>query len=342
MKNIISVIMTSIMFVTSIAYATNPHYEIGYEIGDGKLYRYLSVRGKQTETIICRNNEVIANDIYIETVDSDSIVVAKDESYLVYSGAEGRDAKRQFIIYDLKRCRTLKRVTNVNAYDFFAAYSPATGSLYITWPLLDENMKLTVEYSGENLAKERKFKNIHIPRRLRHNNELLDRYKFSKDNRYILMFDSSKNDFLSIYDIADDKLLFRAVNRKDVLGDNKVKLGEFQPDIANDLILYAIDKSIGMELNLYNYKQKKGFGKIQVANKKGSVQFSSKGDKIIFSTNPDKTTWKKEIIVFDVSSGKELGKTIADEADEIIDVTDDAKNIIYKVKGHQKELELSK
>ena len=307
-------------------------------------------KGNIKKTNLCTGRiDVRKLGIYNETIDSDAYM-SPNKKFFVFQGGEGRQGRLHWFVVDIANCKVIKKI-NIeddvyHSYDYHVAFSPDSKRIIIQWSLLGKSKQykdktIVKEFSDSNYNKERTLEKIIIPGSAHDGMFFSHRYKFSYDGKYLVVLPNKLDTKLTVFDAVNDIELFGMGSTTDYFGNLKISHYELLPEINNDKLLFSFKSDLGTSLYVFNYVKKNIENKIEVS-KAGTGRFSIKGDKIIFSTPLDSSTWKKEIIVFDVSSGKELGKAFLDEAEEIIDVSDDANKIIYKVQGQQKEMKIIK
>lgn len=308
--------------------------EVRYNFYVEYLSKSEKIHGQVVRSNYCENKiNVTELGIKDYTVDDEDIYVSPNEQFFVFRGAIGRHAPPQWFLADTKECKVIKKLViddpNV-APDYDAAFSPDSKKLFVSWDIstLDgPTIILTKEFSGDGFKNERVLKNIVISSTIRTKDTWVYEYRFSPDGKYLLASDS----MIDIYRISEDEKITSFKTENFISFEGKKYYGkenEYVPYIANELLLYSFDVSAGTEMNIFDYTSKTLKKKI-VIPLKGIGIFSSNGSRIIFSTFPD-TTWKKEVIVCDTNTGSKIGKTTLDEIDEIVDVSSDDKQLIYK------------
>ncbi|MHB8883398.1 MAG: hypothetical protein ACYC69_18060 [Thermodesulfovibrionales bacterium] len=306
------------------------------------------------------------------------IYVSPDERYFIFQGSRGRHGRARVFLADRRNCSVVRELTvdEKNATNnYHAVFSPDSSVLYISWNItqpppqktnnnFDELMSayegiktiwLTKEYSGEEFNEERVLKNIVIPGRAIYQGDWIYSYKFSNDGKYLVtkaspsIVNTEKTESgagfvylgFTVLDIQKDIEVFTMDKWGDHLGKKKLYIEESMPYISAGLLLFNFEAAHGTEIIIYDYRNRELKNKIEVPVK-GTGMFSSKGNRVIFSAFPDKDMWKKAIIIFDASTGKKVGTATLDEADEIIDISADDKQLFYKRDSEEKIIDLKK
>lgn len=274
----------------------------------------------------------------------DNIYVSPNEKYFVFIGTAHRQDEARYFLANIAECKVIRELLLGKEYEsvsYAAAFSPDSKKLYISWYVtgnnsIDQQSKafwLTKEYGGEGFADEKKLMNVVIPGRILSGDEFRYPYKFSKDENAIVVAKNLKDWDLSVYDLQKDEVSFRAIKLEDYFGHKKYSKGDYVPDISDGRLLFNFETDRGVEMNVFNFRDKKIENKIEVPEK-GLGRFSSKGDSVIVSTFPDPKTMKKKALVYDRKTGKRKGSTMIDASDEVEDVSDDGKQIILKNGKH--------
>lgn len=290
--------------------------------------------------------------IYEESVDSADTYISPNQRYLVFAGAEGKQADRRWFLMDLNECRVVRELdydrSQYKSFYYSAAFSPDSTKLYMTWEVVPKKEGVeaphhfTKEYSGQEFRQERLLKKVYIPMRF---NTAGKPYRFSYDGTKLLVHKMTSQWYLNltVYDVQRDEEVFRTENIGDYFGKDVKLLGqtdenEYVPYIENDKILFNFVKGDGVEVNIFSYREKKIKNKIELS-KKGVGRFSDRGNKIMFTEYPSPKSKKKDVLVFETSTAKQLGKAILDADDEAIDISN-GKLIIQKTDGKKEQIDI--
>jgi len=361
------IVCSGLLVILSYSY-TAAAKNVRYGFNSSFFYKQETIHGRVEITRRCENKvDVIALGISDYTVSSWDIFVSPDERYFIFQGSYGRHGRMRVFLADSIYCKVIRELTLGEKYDtstfFNAAFSPDSKRLYISWNItppppdkiynnFDELMSAykgretiwqTKEYGGDGFINERILKNVTIP---------MTGSKISTDGRYlvkeitpvIVKVGNIQGVIylgLAIYDLTKDIELYKIEKREDYLGQKKYFKGENIPDISDGLLLFNFDSDGGTEIDIFDYVNKKIKNKIEISLK-GSGMFSSKGNRVIFTSFPDMETWSKEVIIYDMSTGKKLGTATLDEADEIVDVSANDKELICRRDNVEKRVELKK
>jgi hypothetical protein len=321
-------------------------YEFSPVVG---LHKMEMLHGSMQQTKFCENKiDIKLDDDMSKYIFDSEIYVSPDERLLIFQGSYGRHSDPQWFLVDIRQCKMLKELTvgisrppivkgflykiTHQVYDYHVAYSPDSKKIYISWGIVSSEEEpqrwLTKEYSGDGFKNERVLRNINIPNTIQDLERYVrNQYIFSANGKYLVATLFRKDWYLSVYDVEKDEEIFRMKNSNDFFGKKKVK-ALVPPDISDGLLLFNFESDGGTEISIFDYENKKVKNKVELPLQ-GSGMFAS-GSRIIFSSFPDPKTWQKEIIVMDTNTGKQLGKTTLDEADEIVDVSADGTQVIYK------------
>lgn len=336
-KIVAGIVFVTLLYFTNIIEAANTRYFF-----NGKYFKKnQSIHGQVQKTTLCNNVIPLEGmDISKLIIDSDENYVSSDEKYFVFQGKYGRHAEPQWFLVDINKCMIVNTIfyndPEYRVYDYRALFSPDSTKLYITWEVgsdEDETTKtITKEFSGSLLGVVRALNNVVIPDRARNGKGFyLTNYKFSYDGKFLVTYDDDL--LISVYQLIND-LNLASFNIQDYLGQKKYYENEYLPDINNSAMLFTFKTETGSEMDIFDYTNKKLIRQINVTSR-GIGMFSTDAKRIILVGFPN-SEWKKEVIVYDSNSGASIGKTTLDETCNIIDVTSDDKQIIYR----QNETEL--
>jgi hypothetical protein len=333
-----------------------------YYFDGSQLYKVYEEHGNTKKTVYCKdqiNLKELKISEYTTQDNSGDIYVSPNEKYFIFHGATGRQSEWMFFLVDIRNCKIIRELTVGNKYhiiSYCAAFSPDSKILYVSWHLSDvkknnEDLWLSSEYSGKDFKEEKMLKNIVIPSRVIFKNNYIYGYKFSKDGRYLVMRGSptivevkeaesgagTRYLGFTVWNVQKDKEIYVMEKWEDYFRGKRFYFWESVPDISGNLLLFNFDMQEGTEIDIFDYIHNKMINKVEIQFK-GTGMFSSNGKQIIFSSLVDQKTWKKNIIIYDINTGKQLGKTALDEADEIVDFSDKDRQVIYKREGIKKKI----
>ena len=331
--------------------------EVLYSFRGDHFYKVVKDDGQFLSKEKSCENKINVEELGISehTIDPEDMFVSPDERFFVFAGAEGRHADRRWFLVDIKECKVVRELAIGNSvytsYYYNAAFSPDSKKLYVSWQVVsreegeETSHYFTKEYSGEGFVQERVLKNVFIPMKFGTSGKP---YRFTKDGSQILVHSMTSQWYfnITVYDVQKDAEVFRTSDIREYVGKDVKLLGqidenEYVPYITNGQILFNFIKGKGVEARIFDYRDKKIKRRFEVPSK-AVGRFANEGRRVVFTEFADPKTKKKKVIVFEANTGKQIGKTVIDKDNEVLDVSADGKEIIYKRNGKVKKIPLKK
>ena len=328
--------------------------QVAYSFGGHDIGKAEKSQGKIKVRTLCKNAiDMTEYDIDVrDTIpqNEDDQFSSSDGKYLVFHGAESPKAPWRYFLIDIKKCRVVRELeAQYENKEYSVAFSPDSKKMFIRWLIINIDSPsgiVTKEYSGPDFTNEKILKNM--PQFGRYgaaegsDNFWGYDYQFTQDGKFLLTDYPIKSVWtINIYDISKDRIIASFPDSRVLFPNEKVYREDNMPKITEGYLLFNFATPHGTEMVIFNYNTKKVVSEI-ISAERGLGSFSANGTKIIFSTFPNKTTWKRNVIIYNRRTGSLLGQTVLEERDDIVDVSPHATKLIYKERGIRKTIGLRK